>query len=193
MRILLGLSLAVAVCVPASSTTFADEKDIDIVIPRKDKVIPRKDKTPRRKPKRALGGCHSGVPASLAYYQKCSPFGIRWLVREAVVRRVFGTPSSGGSGSFTYNKFRGRYKITIVVYSYGFGRFSIKGMGFRVTRGIRLGMKLQDVARRIPGTEIFAGKMVKYKSGGKSPIWITFDCYDIWQYQCRRMVLLKIP
>ena len=192
MRILLGLSLAVAVCVLASSTTFAAEKDIDIVIPRKDKVIPGKDKTPGRKPKRALGGCHSGVPASLAYYQKCSPFGIRWLVREAVVRRVFGTHSAGSSrsGFFRYSKFRGRYEITIHVWKWGFGRIHITGMGFRVTRGIRLGMKLQDVARRIPGAKISRGEWVKYKSGR---LEITFNCYKLWQYQCRSVSIWKYP
>jgi hypothetical protein len=35
MRIFLSLSLVVAVCVPASNTTFADEKGIDTVVPRK--------------------------------------------------------------------------------------------------------------------------------------------------------------
>ena len=57
MRILLSLALAVAVCVPASSTTFAAEKDIDIVIPRRN-VAPKVKKVKpvtrkvRPKPKR---------------------------------------------------------------------------------------------------------------------------------------------
>ena len=145
----------------------------------------------RRERRAATVRCHRGVPASMAYYQKCSLFGIPWGVSPADVQSILGRPPSSQKGSiFTYNRFRGRYDIYIAITSRGYIRMDLQqGAGLRITRAIRLGMNINTLARLLPGARKGArGESLHYRSG---KLHVIFRCLNSWQYQCRNINVMK--
>lgn len=200
----LAFAVIAAAALPLAAPAIADEKGIDRVVPKrnpaKTKHNPAKTKSATRTKYR--GRCHKGVPASVAYYQKCALFGVPWHASAANIQRILGQRGRfhpTGKTILSYsryqrNRYRGLDDVTFFLFrppKTGLRMVSVEGMGLRITRAVRLGMKMRDVARRIPGSKIMRNTAnqpygVNYRAGNFS---LDFNCQRGWKYQCRTVQL----
>jgi hypothetical protein len=184
IRVLCAAGAAIVVAISAASVASpatADEKGIDRVVPKRNPV---KTKPVVRINRRT--GCHKGVPKSFEYYRKCALFGVPWLASVARFQRILGRSSSFSESIDThhYNRSRGRPAFAIILTDNRrmFSMHLKNGVGLKITRRIFLGMKRNEVLRRLPGAKKLKFGRVLIQVG---KTYVHILCSKHWQYQCR--------